>query len=110
VIIFRGLTKGQIKEIVDIQVRALAKRLGDRKLKLELTDDAKDFLTEMGWDPIYGARPLKRAIQKSILDPLAMEVLQGRFREGDTVVVDRDGDGLAFKTGARELELETVTA
>jgi ATP-dependent Clp protease ATP-binding subunit ClpB len=100
IIIFESLTRDQIKQIVDIQLQGIARRLSDRKLELQLTDDAKDLLAEQGWDEIYGARPLKRAIQKSILDRFAMEMLQGAFHEGDTVVVDRDGSGLVFRNGS----------
>jgi len=96
VIIFHGLSRAQIKSIVDIQLRSLQERLGGRKLKVELGDDAKELLAEKGWDQVYGARPLKRAIQKLVLDPLAMDVLQGKFHEGDTISVDKDGDHLVF--------------
>jgi ATP-dependent Clp protease ATP-binding subunit ClpB len=96
VIIFRGLTRDQIKDIATLQLHALQRRLSDRKLKIELSDDAKELLAEQGWDAVYGARPLKRAIQKSILDPLALDVLQGRFHEGDTVHVERNADKLVF--------------
>jgi ATP-dependent Clp protease ATP-binding subunit ClpB len=76
VIIFHGLSRAQIKSIVDIQLRSLQKRLGGRKLKVELSEEAKELLAEKGWDQVYGARPLKRAIQKLVLDPLSMDVLQ----------------------------------
>ena len=72
------------------------KRLADRKIKVELTDRAKDFLVEEGYDPIYGARPLKRTIQKRVLDPLAVGVLQGQYVEGDQITVDLGPDGLSF--------------
>jgi ATP-dependent Clp protease ATP-binding subunit ClpB len=101
-IIFRGLTRDQIKSIVEIQLRSLEKRLFERKLTVELTEGAKEMLAERGWDEVYGARPLKRAIQRNVLDPLALQVLEGKFREGDTVMVDREGDHLVFRvrTGA----------
>jgi ATP-dependent Clp protease ATP-binding subunit ClpB len=105
VIIFEALTRDQIKSIVDIQLQSLVRRLGDRKLAIELSDEAREFLAEKGWDQVYGARPLKRAIQRNILDPLAMEVLQGRFAEGDTVVVNRDGATLAFEHRVPEPEV-----
>jgi ATP-dependent Clp protease ATP-binding subunit ClpB len=98
VIIFRALTREQIKEIVTIQLRAVQRRLAERKLAIELTEEAKDLLVEKGWDQIYGARPLKRAIQKNILDALALDVLAGKYREGDTVLVDRDGSELVMRT------------
>ncbi len=104
VIIFHGLSRAQIKSIVDIQLRSLQERLGRRKLRVELSDEAKDLLAEKGWDQVYGARPLKRAIQKLVLDPLSMDVLQGKFHEGDTISVDKDGDHLVFRATADERE------
>jgi ATP-dependent Clp protease ATP-binding subunit ClpB len=108
VIIFQALSREQIKEIVELQVQALARRLTQRQLSIELTDEAKELLAEKGWDPVYGARPLKRAIQREVLDPLAMRVLQGEFHEGDTVMVQRDGSTLTFATGVREPEAVAV--
>jgi ATP-dependent Clp protease ATP-binding subunit ClpB len=111
IIIFQALTREQIKDIVGIQLRALARRLDDRKLAIELTDEAKDLLAEKGWDQVYGARPLKRAIQRNILDALAMEVLQGKFHEGETVVVDRDGSNIVFHSKVEKPEVvEAVSA
>ena len=80
----------------EIQLRGLLKRLSDRKISIELTDAGKDFLVREGYDPVYGARPLKRALQRFLLDPLALRVLDGQFREGDTVVADVAGDSLGF--------------
>ncbi|MBA3469891.1 MAG: ATP-dependent chaperone ClpB, partial [Herpetosiphonaceae bacterium] len=92
VIIFKPLTQEQIGQIVEIQVERLTKRLGDRKLKLELTEAARRHLAQAGYDPIYGARPLKRAIQNELLNPLATAMLQGHYPVGTTVRVDaRDG-------------------
>ncbi|MGH2442715.1 MAG: ATP-dependent chaperone ClpB [Chloroflexota bacterium] len=105
VIIFEALTPAQIKEIVDIQLRGLQQRLGERRLAIELTDEAKDLLAEKGWDQVYGARPLKRAIQRHILDALALDVLQGKFREGETVIVRRDGSDLRFESAEQEPEV-----
>jgi ATP-dependent Clp protease ATP-binding subunit ClpB len=102
IIIFHALDKAQIEKIVDIQLAALQRRLGGRKLSIHLTDDARALLAEKGWDPVYGARPLRRAIQKTILDPLALRVLQGEFSDGDTITVDREGDHLAFHSDTRE--------
>jgi ATP-dependent Clp protease ATP-binding subunit ClpB len=96
IIIFQALTREQLTKIVDIQLQGIARRLAERNLTIRLTEEAKALLAEQGWDEVYGARPLKRAIQRSILDRLAMEVLQGAFHEGDTVVVDRDGSDLVF--------------
>ena len=92
VIIFHSLSREQIVQIVDIQLRRLQSLLADRRINLEVTEVAKQYLAEVGYDPVYGARPLKRAIQRELQDPLALQLLQGRFKEGDTVRVDV-GDG-----------------
>jgi ATP-dependent Clp protease ATP-binding subunit ClpB len=103
IIFFHALGREHMKQIIDIQLRGLMKRLADRKIAVELTDRAKEFLVQEGYDPMYGARPLKRTIQKRVLDPLAMRVLEGDFAEGDRVVVDAGADGLTFaKEGARD--------
>jgi ATP-dependent Clp protease ATP-binding subunit ClpB len=96
IIFFHALGLEHMKEIIDIQVRGLLKRLEDRKIHVELTDAAKGYIVSEGYDPMFGARPLKRTIQRRVLDPLAMRVLEGEFREGDKIVVDVDGDGLKF--------------
>jgi ATP-dependent Clp protease ATP-binding subunit ClpB len=96
IIIFHPLSREQMKTIIEIQVKSLLKRLEDRKIFVELTDTAKDWLVREGYDPAYGARPLKRAIQRFVLDPLAMRVLEGEFREGDRVQVDAAPGGLQF--------------
>jgi ATP-dependent Clp protease ATP-binding subunit ClpB len=97
VIIFHSLSKEHIAQIVDIQLAAVRRRLAERKIELELTPAAKELLAHEGYDPAYGARSLKRVIQRRILDPLALAVLQGRFTEGETIVVDAQGDGLVFR-------------
>jgi ATP-dependent Clp protease ATP-binding subunit ClpB len=92
VIIFHALTLEQIKQVVDIQLARLQRRLADRKITLEITDAAKVHLAQAGYDPVYGARPLKRAIQRELQDPLAMRLLEGDFKDGDRIKVDlRDG-------------------
>jgi ATP-dependent Clp protease ATP-binding subunit ClpB len=83
-------------KIVDIQVRGLLKRLEERKIHVELTDAARKYVVTEGYDPTYGARPLKRTIQRRVLDPLALQVLEGTFREGDRVAVDVGENGLVF--------------
>lgn len=88
IIIFRSLTMENLKKIVDIQIEYLKKRLAERKIEVDLTDGAKETLAEIGYDLVYGARPLKRTIQRSIENPLATEILKGNFKEGDTIVVD----------------------
>ncbi|MCS6801512.1 MAG: ATP-dependent chaperone ClpB [Chloroflexota bacterium] len=97
IVIFRRLDLDQIKQIVDIQLRGLRARLAERKIQLELTPAAKEALAQEGFDPVYGARPLKRAIQKEIVQPLAMALLQGQFNDGDTVVVDVEGGRFVFR-------------
>jgi ATP-dependent Clp protease ATP-binding subunit ClpB len=94
---FRPLSKEQIGEIVELQLRRVEARLAERGLRLELTDAAKETLAEAGWDPTYGARPLKRAIQRLLENPLALRLLEGEFAEGDTVRVDAKDGELAFE-------------
>jgi len=99
IVFFHALDRGHIRQIVDIQLRGLLTRLAARKIHITLSDAAKDFLVSEGYDPVYGARPLKRALQRLLLDPLALRVLDGEFRDGDTVAVDltrpRQGSGEA---------------
>jgi len=98
IIFFHALDRDHLKHIVEIQIAGLVKRLEERKIHVQLTDAAKERLVREGYDPTYGARPLKRTIQRRVLDPLAMRVLDGEFREGDTIVVDAgDGDALRFE-------------
>jgi ATP-dependent Clp protease ATP-binding subunit ClpB len=85
-----------LKEIVEIQMEMVRRRMADRHIDVELTDAAKDYLVHEGFDPTYGARPLRRTIQRLILDPLALQVLQGKFKEGDTVVVDLQDGKMVF--------------
>ncbi len=93
VVAFEPLTREQLAEIVELQLARLRERLAERKLELEITEAAKELLAEEGWDPAYGARPLKRAIQRLLENPLALRLLEGDFAEGDTVLVDaRDGE------------------
>ena len=101
VVIFEPLKKSDLHHIVDIQLGRLRKLLEDRKLTLEMTEAAKAFLGEHGYDPVYGARPLKRAIQKYLQDPLAMKVLSGEYQPGDTVSVDAGKGELRFSKPAR---------
>jgi ATP-dependent Clp protease ATP-binding subunit ClpB len=96
IIIFRALTMDAIKRIIDIQIRLIRKRLQERKLTLELTEGAKNYIAREGYSPVYGARPLKRALQKQVLDNLAMKLLEGTFAEGDQIVIDYDGNQLTF--------------
>jgi ATP-dependent Clp protease ATP-binding subunit ClpB len=96
-VIFKSLGRDQLAQIVEIQLRDLRKRLAERKLRLEVTPEAKALLAQRGYDPVFGARPLKRTIQRMIENPLAVEVLAGRFGEGDRIVVEPSaGETLRF--------------
>jgi len=97
-VVFDALTKEQIGEIVELQLGRLRERLAERKVELELTENAKELLTEAGWDPAFGARPLKRAIQRLVENPLARELLEGRFGEGDTIRAYADRGEIVFQT------------
>ncbi len=96
IVVFHPLTREHVFEIIDILLRDLRKRLAEKNMELKLTKDAREFLLEKGYDPIYGARPMKRTIQRYIEDPLSEELLKGRFKEGDTIVVRMSGDTLKF--------------
>src|SRR4029077_13096469 len=97
IIFFHALSREHMKRIIDIQIAGLTKRLEERKIHVTLGDGAKEYLVQEGYDPAYGARPLKRTIQRRLLDPLALRVLEGDFVEGDTVVVDGTPGGLVFE-------------
>ena len=97
IVVFEPLGRDEIRQIVDIQLDGLQRRLEDRKLSVTLTDGARDYLANKGYDPAFGARPLKRLIQREIQDPLAMKLLSGDIHDGDTVGIDVDGDALTFQ-------------
>jgi ATP-dependent Clp protease ATP-binding subunit ClpB len=105
VIIFHQLGREHIKRIVDLQFDLLKKRLADRHIEIKLTEKAKELLVKEGYDPAYGARPLKRTIQRLVLDPLAVKVLKGEFKDGSTVVVDAKADNIIF--GKKEIAAPT---
>jgi ATP-dependent Clp protease ATP-binding subunit ClpB len=98
IVVFHRLTPEDLKQIVDIQLEHVRRLLAERHLSLEVSAAAKDYLAEAGWDPTYGARPLKRAIQRELQDPLAMRLLEGQFKDGETVRVDADSSGLTFSS------------
>jgi ATP-dependent Clp protease ATP-binding subunit ClpB len=103
IVVFEPLTREQLGEIVELQLERLRLRLAERGVQLLLTDAAKEHLAEAGWDPTYGARPLKRAIQRLVENPLALRLLEGEFEEGDTVRVDvADGELVFAKAPAAE--------
>ncbi|MEG4418007.1 ATP-dependent chaperone ClpB [Microcoleus sp. LAD1_D5] len=105
-IIFHGLSKAELRQIVLLQVKRLEKRLADRKMSLKLSESAIDFLAEIGYDPVYGARPLKRGIQRELETQMAKGILRGDFADGDTIFVDIENERLAFK----RLPAQLVTA
>ncbi len=98
---FKALTREQISEIVELQVDRVIERVAERGVHVTLTDEAKQLLGDMGYDPTYGARPLRRVIQKQLTDRLALALLEGKLREGDEVTVEAENG---------ELSLETTTA
>jgi ATP-dependent Clp protease ATP-binding subunit ClpB len=100
IVVFEPLSKEQLADIAELQLERLRARLAERKLSLELTDAAKDVLAEAGWDPTYGARPLKRALQRLVENPLAQRLLEGEFGEGDTIRVDAQNGELVFERAA----------
>ena len=110
IVLFNNLGLDQIKVIVDIQLALLERRLADRKLSIALTDAAREFIVKHGYDPVYGARPLKRAIQRYIQDSLALKILEGEFKEGDTVSIDcdRTSNSLRFETAGKKRSAKAV--
>jgi ATP-dependent Clp protease ATP-binding subunit ClpB len=96
IILFHRLKKSEMTRIVDIQLRRLAKLLEDRKITVVLEPSAREWLADKGWDPAYGARPLKRVIQKSVQDPLAEMILAGKVKDGETVTISGTPRGLVF--------------
>ncbi len=109
VVLFHSLTREHLKQIVDIQMELVQRRMAERKITVVLTDAAKELLVNEGYDATYGARPLKRTIQRLILDPLALQVLEGKFGEGDTVVVDVDASrgAMVFLTEEKRAKKKT---
>jgi ATP-dependent Clp protease ATP-binding subunit ClpB len=108
VVVFRPLEREQIRRITEIQTGHLRARLAERDMALELSTAALDHLGEAGFDPVYGARPLKRAIQHQLENPLAQEILAGRFGPGDTIRIDTGADGLTFERAAGTAEAATA--
>jgi ATP-dependent Clp protease ATP-binding subunit ClpB len=96
IVVFHRLAREHIAEIVKLQVAHLGRRLADKNLSLELTDSALDYLASKGYDPSFGARPMKRLIARELADRLALEILNGNFSEGDTIEVDLEGGELKF--------------
>jgi ATP-dependent Clp protease ATP-binding subunit ClpB len=108
IIVFRQLSREDLLQIVDLQLERLERLLADRQITLEVAPEAKALIAAEGYDPVYGARPLKRVIQRLLQNPIALELLEGHFHEGDTIQVRRDGDALRFQRverGVREPEM-----
>jgi ATP-dependent Clp protease ATP-binding subunit ClpC len=104
VIIFQSLTEEQIKQIVDLLMKDIQKRLAERNITFELTEEAKDQLAKEGFDPAFGARPLRRTLQRQVENPLSTKILQGEFKQGDHVLVDAGAEGLTFNTDLAKVE------
>ena len=96
VIIFHPLTKEDLKSIVELVIREVEKRLAERQIKLEVNEEAKDWLVQKGYDPVFGARPVRRAVQKYVENPISTKILQGEFKQGDTVAISVQEDNLSF--------------
>jgi ATP-dependent Clp protease ATP-binding subunit ClpB len=97
IIVFRPLTRGDLARIVELQLAGLERQLAARHLALRVTPEARELVATEGYDPVYGARPLKRVVQRILQNPIALELLEGRYTEGDTIVVERNGTELRFK-------------
>ncbi len=100
IIVFRQLSRADLAQIVELQLERLTRQLAERRIALRVTEGARQLLAEEGYDPVFGARPLKRVIQRRLQNPIALELLEGRFHEGDTLVVDRTAQGLDFRREA----------
>ena len=100
IIVFRALTKPDLIQILDLEITKVMQRLKARNIVLQFDDKAKDFLVSKGYDPLYGARPMRRAVERSLEDPLAEEILRGHFHEGEPILVTVEGDHLVFSQKA----------
>jgi ATP-dependent Clp protease ATP-binding subunit ClpA len=110
IIVFQPLSEAQLMEIVRLLLAGVERRLGESRISLEVTDAARAFVAREGYDPQYGARPLRRAIQRSIENPLARQLLAGEFSSGDTVRIDERDGSLAFEKVAASLEAAATPA
>ena len=97
IIIFHPISPAMLKKIIDLQLTEVQKRLGEKNIKLKLTKEAREYLAKKGYAPAYGARPLKRVIQNDIMDELAMQIIEGKIKEGDKVTVEVKGDKIMLK-------------
>jgi ATP-dependent Clp protease ATP-binding subunit ClpB len=108
IVVFHPLRKEHLAGIVDIQLRRVSRLLAEKGFNLEITEAAREYLAEVGYDPDFGARPLKRAIQRELQDPLALKILSGKFHEGETIKVDRGAGELTFTVDTPVVEAEVV--
>jgi len=108
IVVFHPLTREHIAGIVDIQLRRISRLLAEKGYQIEVTEAAREYLAEVGYDPQFGARPLKRAIQRELQDPLAIKILAGEFKEGDVIRVDRGAEGLSFAKAIPVVEAEVI--
>ena len=108
IVVFHPLRKEHLAGIIDIQLRRVSKLLADKGFHLEVTEAAREYLADVGYDPDFGARPLKRTIQRELQDPLALKILSGEFHEGETIKVDRGEEGLTFTADVPVIEGEVV--
>ena len=104
IVFFKRLGRGEIDRIVGVQLKRLEKLLADRRITIALTDEAMQWLSDRGYDPVYGARPLKRVIQKELQDPLARRILEGRIKDGDNVNVSVEGSVLSLNGVPAEMK------
>jgi ATP-dependent Clp protease ATP-binding subunit ClpC len=105
-VVFHSLNQEQIRQIVDLQLNLVSKSLADKEMKMEVSDTAKDYLGEKGYDPTYGARPLRRVIQDEIEDKLSEAILRGDFHEGDTIQIDYDGEKIQIEAITEAVPVE----
>ena len=105
IVVFKPLSRKQLAKVVEIQLNLVAERLGERQIELKISESARELLANKGYDPVYGARPLKRVIQKEVLDPLSIKVIKGEVHDGETVTVDNDGGHLIFRSSLTEAPL-----
>ena len=108
IVVFHPLTREDIAGIVDIQLRRISRLLAEKGYQIEVTEAAREYLAEVGYDPQFGARPLKRAIQRELQDPLAIKILAGEFKEGDVIRIDRGAEGLSFAKAIPVVEAEVI--
>jgi ATP-dependent Clp protease ATP-binding subunit ClpC len=109
VVVFHSLSKEQIRQIVDLMLSQVTKSVGEKNMKLEVTDATRDFLCEKGYDPTFGARPLRRVIQSEVEDKLSEALLRGEFHPGDILKVDYDGEKIVIRAAAGALSGEAIT-